>query len=245
MARVKVQGTYKGRVENNRDPKGIGRVQVRVPTLHGMSESDYPEQESHEYLKNDDLPWAYPMGSNGGGYDHGSFIIPDIGDYVWVMFGQDESTIIYSGGSFGTDTKNSKTYGHGVHTYTSSVGENETPVDTYGGNPDIKVIYKSPKGATIIIDETPNEESIKIIDRLGQCIVLNSPYESDIEGITQRGAKTHEPGCGGLDSDRASISIYDAHGHSIKMSKSGIRIKGDVLVKGNISADNLERGGEL
>lgn len=234
-----IKGTYKGRVEDNRDPLGIGRVKVRVPTIHGLDKKDNPNQGEYESLSTEDLPWAYPMGTHGGGYDHGSFIIPDVGDYVWVSFGQgDSNNIVYSGGSFGTDSKGTKEYGVGNQKYTSSVGENETPADTNGGDPNVKVIYKSPRGATILIDETSGRECLKIIDRLGQCIVMNSPYD-DYDGIVQRGAKSHEPGCGGLSHPQANITIYDAHGHSIKMDESGITIRGNLKVTGYISGKNV------
>ena len=93
-------GIYRARVENNQDSTRSGRVQVRVPQLHGT-------EGSSNYLETSGLPWATPVTPVGSGYDHGSLMVPDIGDYVFVLFENgDRSTPIYLGGCFGQGPSN-------------------------------------------------------------------------------------------------------------------------------------------
>ena len=76
MKKVEANKTYLGVVEDNNDPKKIGRVRVRV-----MNVFDDIEKEN--------LPWAKPWKDLNGN----SFNIPDVGKVVTVIF---ESENIYS-----------------------------------------------------------------------------------------------------------------------------------------------------
>ena len=75
-------GTYGGIVIASDDPAQVGRVKVRVPTIHGAIQSTY------EIIADADLPWALPAGTpagnspGSGGLSH----IPLAGDQVWVRF---------------------------------------------------------------------------------------------------------------------------------------------------------------
>lgn len=203
-------GIYKGRVEDNVDPYMIGRVRVRIPTLHGISGYD-------NFIESNSLPWASYSSPSGGGYDHGSFIPPEIGDYVWILFeAGDVSKPVYIGGSYGIGGK-SKTYGNKGNEFISPAGRPETPLECQVTNPNKKVIYKSPKGATIWIDEEDGHESLYIIDRAGQCITLESPSEGG--QIEQRGRRRFdEIGYGIVPDYEASISLVDAAKQMIKLS---------------------------
>jgi len=70
--RYKFFGLYRGRVENNNDPLGRGRVQVRV----------FPMMEG---IRKEDLPWAEPCWA-------GMLKVPAVGNWVWVMFQEGEIT---------------------------------------------------------------------------------------------------------------------------------------------------------
>jgi hypothetical protein len=65
----KLVGKYRGRVENNRDPQMLGRIQVSVPAAHGDST----------------LAWAMPCVPYAGP-GVGLFLIPPVGANVWVEF---------------------------------------------------------------------------------------------------------------------------------------------------------------
>lgn len=63
-------GSYPAYVINNEDPRGMGMIQVSLPTL------------LNEFSE---LPWALPKGMYAGdGY--GAQCLPSIGDMVWVEF---------------------------------------------------------------------------------------------------------------------------------------------------------------
>ena len=73
------QGVYKGRVESAMDPLKVGRAQVRIPCFHGVVGNG-------DAIPDEDLPWASYCSPTGAGCDHGSFLPPEKGDYVWVAF---------------------------------------------------------------------------------------------------------------------------------------------------------------
>lgn len=81
---------YRGIVEDNKDPKSLGRCKVRVPSVHGSL--SYPI---------DILPWARPLVLSPVSENKGSVNIPDVGDIVWVLFeGADKEFPIYFGGTY-------------------------------------------------------------------------------------------------------------------------------------------------
>lgn len=75
-------GKYRGKVETNLDPLGLGRVQVSVPDVMGDGT----------------LAWAMPC-LPGAGPGVGIFAIPPSGANVWVEFERgDPDFPIFSGG---------------------------------------------------------------------------------------------------------------------------------------------------
>ncbi len=75
-------GKYRGKVENNIDPQGLGRIQVSVPDVLGDGT----------------LAWAWPC-LPGAGPQVGFFAIPPTGGRVWVEFERgDPDYPIWSGG---------------------------------------------------------------------------------------------------------------------------------------------------
>ena len=64
---------YRGIVEDDKDPLGIGRLKVRVIGLY-------------DGYRTEDLPWAYPAFPIGGSSGYGFWMIPKKGDTVWVTF---------------------------------------------------------------------------------------------------------------------------------------------------------------
>jgi hypothetical protein len=69
MQKVEANKTYIGVVEDNNDPKKLGRVKIKVLNVF-------------DELKTEDLPWAKPWKDLNGN----SFNIPDIGKVVTVIF---------------------------------------------------------------------------------------------------------------------------------------------------------------
>ena len=160
-------GIYRARVENNIDPYRVGRVQIRVPMIHGLADEGG--------LPSKGLPWA-SMCALGAGFNYGSFVVPEIGEYVFVMFEDgDEDKPVYIGSSYGIGTPLPKKYGSKDY-YTYWEGEankNEVPDEAQEIVPDRKVIYKSRKGNILYIDDRDYQECIHLETKNGQYLELH------------------------------------------------------------------------
>ena len=81
----KFYGKYRGTVFNNVDPLQLGRIQVMVPDVFGLTPSS----------------WAMPCVPIAGKQE-GTFFVPQIGAGVWVEFEQGEPDYpIWVGGFWG------------------------------------------------------------------------------------------------------------------------------------------------
>lgn len=64
-------GKYRAFVSDNNDPKNLGRLKLKIPSVLG------PDTASG---------WAMPCAPYGGGSARGFFFVPEPGDGVWVEF---------------------------------------------------------------------------------------------------------------------------------------------------------------
>lgn len=167
-----VNGIYRGRVEDNQDPLQIGRVKVRVPMIHGIIVQGGISTKS--------LPWA-TMVTRGGGYNYGSFIVPEIGEYVLVMFeDNDVNKPVYFGSIFGTQATINKEYGPDDDGEWKGVkGKNEVPIEAQRDIPSVKMLYKTRKGSKIYLDTKTESEQIVIEDENGQGIQI-ATYDNTV-----------------------------------------------------------------
>lgn len=198
-----LNGVYRARVENNVDPNGRGRVQIRVPAMHGLKTDGTPSE---------DLPWA-SMLSSSAGCGYGSFMVPEVGEYVMVQF-EDGNPYkpILMGSLYGSGSKNIKTYGSGEEDDPQWEGEpglNEVPEEAQRTSPTLKVLYKSPSGSMIAIDEAQGKEGIILQDGLGQHISIATNLSE-----AGKGPKASR------DSEGTSIELKDMNGQTITMSSS-------------------------
>ncbi len=168
-------GITRAKVVNNNDPKKIGRIQVRIPSYHGAPGL------TDRFIEDEKLPWATPCLYGGCGQDFGSFIVPIPGTFVWLMFeDNDVDKPIYLGGVPSIGSTKSKTvnkldgFESPQQPWQTEPGISDIPQDVFedksSGVPERYVIYKSQKGHTIMCDDTDEEESMTLIDRLGQMI---------------------------------------------------------------------------
>lgn len=171
MENFKLKNDYpimRGEVVINNDPLMLGRIKVRIHCVHGISGNG---------IKDEDLPWSYPC-FYGASYDSGSFIVPEVGNTVWLMFEDgDINKPVYLGGVYGKGVSKEKCVGNTGDSDVryQQLGKSEIPSEV--GSLNDKVIYKSPKGALIIVRESKGYESIIIEDQLGQSITLSSPFK--------------------------------------------------------------------
>ena len=160
-------GIYRGIVVDNEDPMKIGRVKVRVYSIHGIND-----------IADNDLPWATYC-SPFGSANSGSFIIPEVNNTVYVAFeGGDQQYPLYLGVVYSTGKANNYTVGN-----TSGRKRNvrartlEKPVEAISN--DVKVLYKSSKGSLIVFEDTDGNECVRIQDAMGQCVGIKSPINED------------------------------------------------------------------
>lgn len=85
-------GVYRGIVLDNVDPEKRGRCRVMVPAIGHQNELDVP---AGVYA----LPSMPGLSVGESGQVHGTFMPPDPGDQVWVMFEKGQTTSpVYIGG---------------------------------------------------------------------------------------------------------------------------------------------------
>ena len=85
-------GLYRGIVIDNEDPEQRGRVRIQVPSIGHQTEDDVP-------LGLYALPCSDGLSVGASGKVHGTFLTPEIGDQVWVMFEKGLPTNpVYMGG---------------------------------------------------------------------------------------------------------------------------------------------------
>lgn len=209
---VNYNAFYRGLVVNTKDPKHLGRVKVRIPSIHGVN----PNLSTY-YISDSALPWATPAVMFASGNDMGNFVIPEKGTRVFVSFEcNDRTKPVYFGG-IPSLIGEPKIYNDQQHVFN---GEEQT-VYTNDLNKDMKnyserVIYKSFKGATIILDDYDGKEYIKIIDQSGQVFEMGN--ESGVS-LPRRGGNTTPP-----EDSKPYVKITNNLGDEILMEKGEISI---------------------
>lgn len=239
-------GFVRGTVENDCDPLSYGRVQVRIPYLHGVSIDDG--------LPTERLPWAQVIYPGSSGWDFGKYDPPIIGTTVLIVFemGDPYRPIILGNWQAipATDDPNQNAQVQDLTQYGESknaanevgipykptamgkwFGKNrlETPKETHltvNYEPTTRVPFKTPKGAAISINEGGETEGVSMVDRAGQGIAIKGRVLDDKSqgNAEQRGTRTTHSGTQMIygesmqDAD-TSIRIQD-------MTSQGIRIKG-------------------
>ena len=166
----------RARVEWRIDPLGLGRIRIRVPGLH-------PSE-----VETDTLPWAMYVSPLGGGYDNGSFVIPEVGS--WVIVGKEEGTdnYIYFGVIRGTGIEDQRGAfiedARQIQGAWTSDGTPEVPLESRcaDSDPDVNTVFKSIKGATIIVSDSDNNEYLDIIAHSGATIRMINPKKVEQQG---------------------------------------------------------------
>lgn len=213
---------YRAFVISNEDPKGLGRVQIRIPSLHGIN-----NMSGKDYIQDRYLPFAWPGVFSGAGNQMGSIIIPEVGSIVWVMFEYgDNHEPVYFGGLLTNKAEIEKNI---IPNRNVNMGEkyivenNDIPVELKDNSK--KIVYKSIKGATIYIDDTDAKEKIELWDAAGQKIIMMN--DADIRNkLDRRTGEREVP-------DTAYINIVHSEKDYIKVGSDFIDLVSKrVLVNG-------------
>lgn len=293
-AGYEMSGIYRAYVEDDNDPLKVGRVKVRIPSMHGIPKSGNSNKKDktakvsksskkkkpgstnkstkrstkqNTVIDTDGLPWA-PVASIGAGDDQGSYLTPEVGTVVFVGFESGNPDLpVVLGGNYGTGKqyvdnlgyvkddyntnakKSSKTVFKASNgKYHQSSGRNEVP-DDGRRLPENKIIYKSPKGATISVIESDGKEELDIIDHAGQLIKMTSPfsskggeYNSGKRGKARVDKET-APDIGEVNDDKDAIfgiELYTTNGGTVKLTSTTDRKSHIVLSADTVEIDSAD-----
>jgi len=259
----KLYGIYRGYIEYVNDPMQLGRVKVRIPSIHGYP-SDVPTVS---------LPWAYVVTAFGGGHDYGSKVTPPVGSTCIVSFeGGNKNIPIVLGTWEGVPNKNTLMLRNPTQDLPGgAISMSPTPKEPWiaveGPDPpkeylqqvDLRperyVPFKSVKGATIDIEDRDEVEHTRIVDRTGQGLFMSGGVKAKKTGTepanlnneAQRGLRTSLDGTAlpieSTVNDEGSIALIDIGSQSISLvsKKESNRIK--IVSKQGDIVDSLTESG--
>jgi uncharacterized protein involved in type VI secretion and phage assembly len=156
----KFYGKYRGTVVNNLDPMQLGRIQVMVPDVLGLSISS----------------WAMPCVPIAG-KQQGIFVLPQIGSGVWIEFEQGEPDYpIWVGGFWGIAAEVPALAlappppPPGQNIVIQTTGQNTLLLSDVPG-PTGGIMLKTTTGAMILM----NDVGVTITNGKGASIMMNGP----------------------------------------------------------------------
>jgi uncharacterized protein involved in type VI secretion and phage assembly len=156
----KFYGKYRGTVFNNLDPLQLGRIQVMVPDVWGLTPSS----------------WAMPCVPIAGKQE-GTFFVPQIGAGVWVEFEQGEPDYpIWVGGFWGVAAEIPSLAlappapPPGQNIVIQTTGQNTLLLSDVPG-PTGGIMLKSTTGAMVLV----NDLGITISNGKGASIMMAGP----------------------------------------------------------------------
>lgn len=196
--RRRLNGFYRGIVEENADPLQLGRLKVRIFAIHGDL-----------MIPAEDLPWAHACFPPGGGSDYGTFVIPPKGANVWVGFEQaDPHHPVWFGSwkvndAAGRALSAPKRENPNHIPRPQSMGNteweaprgSELPREAQAmanHEPTVQTWNKSPKGHTISVEDRDGVERLTIHDRAGNVFCMECPVDeaANAGNKEQRGTRS-------------------------------------------------------
>jgi len=177
----KLEGIYRGVVENNKDPQGAGRCKIRIFGIHSDNLND---------ISTDSLPWAQPVLSliEGSVSGYGLFGVPLQGSHVFVFF---EGGNILQPRYFGsapakptTAPDKSKGFNDPDGVYPNKIGSYDwnTASGTYPHN----VVLSVHGGHYIEFDSTSGNERINVYHKSGTTILIDKNGNINITGVRDK-----------------------------------------------------------
>jgi hypothetical protein len=199
----KYYGLYRAIIKSNEDPEKRGRVQILCAEA-GHKDEVYPRD------------WVDPILPTAGP-SRGSFVAPQVGDWIWVTFAQGNPAwpVGYIGSYFGGKEMPPE------FAYTNKKPETQGII-TRGGH-------------TLVMSDTPGEEKVTLSwhqpdawptnpqetpDRTkGKSSSMVFKPDGSIETTSSDKAKIT------LDSPNQVITVADSNGNTVTLDKNGITVK--------------------
>jgi len=210
-------GKYRGFVVDNQDPKHMGRLRLRVPSILGTTETD----------------WALPCLPFGGLAQQGFFSVPEVGAQVWVEFEQGQLSQPIWVGTFwqkGEDvpqeaaldeptTRLFKTPQGHLLEFDDKVGEE-------------RFYLAHPAGAEMQIDE---KGTVALTDAKGAKLTM----DADAGEIVIEDANGNT-----LTMSASGTTVEDSNGNKVEMAAAGVTVKGAKVVVEGTQVMLAGQGGE-
>jgi hypothetical protein len=193
LVRGRFYGKYEAVVSDVDDPLAIGRLRAKVPAVLG------------EDLESG---WALPCAAFGGGPDRGAYMLPEVGDTVWIEFAAgDPSRPIWTGCFWGAPSSSGGA---------DDLGEKEgaeLPTEAKPGQLVIKTkaghtVHVDDDGGTIILRASDGSTSVTI-DAAGKVVIEAATIELG-DGASEA-----------LVLGNAFMQLFNSHTHSTGVGPSG------------------------
>jgi hypothetical protein len=154
-------GKYRGFVVNNQDPKRLGRLTLRVPSVLGADVV---------------TGWAMPCVPYGGQKHQGFFCIPGVGAGVWVEFEEGDLEFPIWVGTFWSEP--------GGESEIPTLNDADGKERKNEQQPPTRKILKTHKGHTIQFEDADKEEMVTIVEATHKHVVtLNKDGVQITDGV--------------------------------------------------------------
>lgn len=204
----------------------------------------------YDYVLEESRPWARVLNFGGGSYDSGGQPMYVRGATVAILFQNGNRFLPMIVGGIQKGVGETQEYaseifpGEGSYTPNSNRPtslDTDTPVEML--TPGVYTLYKSPKGATIVVSEAPEAEYFKFIDRAGQEIEMFSPVKNlaNTNNKAQRGdAEAGNDSALPYDQikEEAYIRVTDLSGNQIELYSKQNEER--ILIKNNVHNNSFE-----
>jgi hypothetical protein len=159
-------GKYRGFVVNNLDPKRLGRLTLRVPSVLG------------EVITG----WAMPCVPYGGQKNQGFLCIPEADAGVWVEFEEGDLEFPIWVGTFWSEPGDGSEPGNKSEIPTLNDADGKERKNEQ--KPPTRKIIKTKKGHTIQFEDADNEEMVILVEATHQHVVtLNKEGIQITDGV--------------------------------------------------------------
>ena len=221
-------GVYRGTCMDVEDPDEQGKIQVRVPTVSG-----------NETIGT----WAWPI-SPWAGRDSGLFMVPDVGDPVYVVFENGNPNYpMWLGGWW--PKPNGENFSEGMEPYTDGVPQkrifktkagHELSFQDDPNNLSCKLIWHDPEEDTYSFFAFTADGSIQMATHKGSFMEMRTADDDELVMIVDKAGNTIVQNADGT-------KIADPSGNVIELKDGALQIIAPETVVINTPGVNIKTGG--